>query len=860
MNNDISRRQFLASSGRALLLLSASAAGVDAANEAKEYTAHVLGHIHLDMAWLWRWEEEIDDIMHLFRHQLQLINRFPDYTYGQDQAVVYEMMEDHYPDVFKEIEYGVKTHRWIPLSSCWTQMDENMPDGESLVRQFLYGQKYSQEKFGHYVRVGWQIDAFGHPASLPQILRKSGVEWYVFSRPHDPPRPPISWWHAPDGTRVLAYHGMGGLPVDAQTAAKLVGAANRAGVKDAFVWFGGEGPEGGPSVDELERMAKFQSSPEDVHVIPTDVNEYFDLLLARKQDFPILEGELNPDFSGCYTTQVEMKRNNRVAEQLLLNAEKMSEIAVLNQFRDFYPVTELNKAWKLTLINQTHDLLPGSGIGPIYRDAADQYREVFERGRRALDFSLETLGLQLNTEGEGIPVVVYNPHSWDRTDLVTVEIEDLALPVSLIARHGSEAVPVQVIRPPSRQGDLEKATVCFVAQNVPQMGLKLYRLVRAAAQNETAGPLQVGSAPRPFIENEFLRIEIDPVTGSISRLYDKQAGREALKSPGHHLVAYEDTASQAHKETSEYSGTSWNIGLTGVKWDLDKAERVEVFERGPVRATVRVVHRFRHSLFTQDISLAIGVPRADVQMSMEWHERCTFLKAVFAVNAASNKVSADIPYGVIEREQNGQEAVMGKWVDIADANFGIAVINNGRHGYDAASSVLRLSVIRGAEIPDPRADDGYHEFGFAMYPHRGGWRDGKVPLHALNFNSPLIARQEDIHKSPEELIAPCTAPGPQCYGKKGGVPDAWSGVQTHSDHVMLYAMKQRVGFNDTDAILRFFEYEGREGDVTVDFPFTVHASETNLLEDTIGPLGSGTTISFHVKPWEIKSIRLAFRR
>jgi alpha-mannosidase len=266
------------------------------------------------------------------------------------------------------------------------------------------------------------------------------------------------------------------------------------------------------------------------------------------------------------------------------------------------------------------------------------------------------------------------------------------------------------------------------------------------------------------------------------------------------------------------------------------------------RATIRVVRRFRDSQFTQDISLMPGVPRVDVAMTLDWYERATFLKAGFPVNAESGNVSAEIPYGVIERNQSGEEAVMGKWVDISGPGYGVAIINNGRNGYDAKGNAIHLSLIRGPWGPDPRADEGDHSFGYSIYPHRGGWREGKVQFQALAFNSPLLAMQEPQHDSPQE----------QWAGKKGGLPDAFSFIKTDSDHVVLYALKQMEGFYDTDAIARFVEIEGREGDVTIQLPRRVRASETTLLEDVgVGSVGEGTTIRFHMKPWEIKTLRLS---
>ena len=819
----------------------------------KDYTAHVVGYAHMDMAWLWRWEESIHDIMYnTFRNQLQLMDRYPDFTYAQDQAVVFEMTEHYYPDIFKEIVQKARAGNFIPVSSSWVQMDENVIDGESLVRQFLYGQKYSKEKFGHYVRVAWQPDVFGHPYSMPQIARKAGIEFYLFNRPHDPSRPPIIWWQGLDGTRVLGYTTPGEYtqPMDHEHTTVLgTRNADRAGVKNIMVLYGMGDHGGGPNPDDVAGIEKLNQSPNDVRVKTTRVEDYFDLLLVEKKDHPVVAKELNPVFSGCYTTQVDMKRHNRESEQLLLDAEKLSELAVFFGYRDYYPNRDITQAWELALLNQAHDLAAGSGIGPIYADAARQYEEVFDRGHRALNFSLQNLGLQLNTLGDGLPVVVYNPQSWHRTDLVTAEVSAFSLPLHMVAVHGDEVVPVQVLKPATKAGVRETATVAFVGHNVPQMGLKLYRILpESSTRKAPASSVQAGTKPRPYAENEFYRVEIDPQTGYIARVYDKQNKREAFRGEGSYLTALQDTAEQAKKTSVEYAGPAWDIGLTGKKWDINKAARVEVIEQGPVRAVVRVVHRFRDSEFTQDVTLIAGVPRVDVNISTEWYERATFLKAVFPVSVSSNKVSAEIPYGAIERDQTGDEMVMGKWVDISDANYGVAILNNGRNGYDAKDDVIRLSVIRGSWGPDPRADEGPHTFSYSIFPHRGGWREGKVVFQALAFNSPLIALQEPAHASPQE----------QWAGKAGGLPETYSFIKTDSDHVVLYAMKQMEGFYNTDAILRFYETDGREGDVTVEFPRSLRVTETNLLEDTVvGPIGEGDTVRFHIKPWEIKTLRLA---
>lgn len=818
----------------------------------KDYTAHVVGYAHMDMAWLWRWEESIHDVMYnTFNNQIRLMNNNPDFTYLQDQAVVLDSMEHYYPDIFKQLQEKARTGNFILGTSSWVQMDENVSDGESLVRQFLYGQKYSKAKFGHYVRFAWQPDVFGHPITMPQIASKAGIVFYLFERPHDSSRPPIIWWQGLDGSRMLGYSpisGYGGNLDHGRVTVPVIKNAARTGVNNLLVLYGSGDHGGGPNPDDVAGIASMNASANEVRVKTTNVNNYIDLLLTKKKDFPVYDKEMNPVFAGCYTTQVEMKRYNRQSEQLLLNAEKMTELSMLFGYRDYYPVRDFSEAWKLVLLNQAHDLAAGSGIGPIYDDAALQYKEVIQRGNRALNFSLQNLGLKFDTRGEGVPLVVYNPQSFDRTDLVTAEISAHSLPEKLVAVYEKEIVPVQILKTSTKTADRETATVAFVAQNVPQMGMKLYRLVAAEADKTTAGTttLRIGSKPRPYLENEFFRVEIDPETGNIARLFDNANKRESFHGEGNSLIAWEDTEEQARKTSRETAGPAWDVGITGTNWPVDKVARVEITEQGPMRATIRVVRRFRDSEFVQDISLMPGIPRVDVVMTTDWHERATMLKTNFPVNTESNKVSAEIPYGVIDRDQTGEESVMGKWVDISSSDYGVAILNNGRNGYDAKNHAIHLSVIRGPWAPDPRADEGEHVFGYSIYPHRGDWRTGRVQFQAMAFNSPLLAMQEPQHASPQK----------QWVGNK--VPDNFSFIKTDSDHAVLYSLKQMEGFYDKDTIARFVEIEGREGDVTIQLPRKFHVTETTLLEDVnVGPVGEGTTIKFHMKPWEIKTLRLS---
>jgi alpha-mannosidase len=259
----------------------------------KDYTAHVVGYAHMDMAWLWRWEESIHDIMYnTFTNQIRLMDANPEYTFSQDQAVVLDSMEHFYPDLFKGLQQKARTGNFVPATSSWVQMDENVSDGESIVRQFLYGQKYSKEKFGHYIRFAWQPDVFGHPETMPQIASKAGIELYLFDRPHDPGRPHIIWWQGLDGSRVLGYSTpseYAGTINHERVTVPVLRSAAESGVKNILVLYGAGDHGGGPNPDDVAAIARMNASPNDVRVKPTNVANYIDLLLTEKHDFPVRE-------------------------------------------------------------------------------------------------------------------------------------------------------------------------------------------------------------------------------------------------------------------------------------------------------------------------------------------------------------------------------------------------------------------------------------------------------------------------------------------------------------------------------------------------------------------------------------------
>ncbi len=628
----------------------------------------------------------------------------------------------------------------------WVEPDANMPDGEALARQLLYGKRYFLDKFGVDVKVGWNPDTFGHSWQMPQILRRAGIDSYVFGRCAPGPDPThFFWWEGMDGSRVLGYVPPGWYNVSLRDGTRgiLEAARKNTDLKDFLLLYGAGDHGGGPRDADIIAIDKYRNDPNEPRLVFDVPEAYLKSVAAKGAGFPVVKRELNFTFPACYTTQAATKKNNRQLESLLLTAERFSAIAATSGYRDYYPERDIDEAWKIVLRNQFHDILDGSSIGPVYDEVAGFYRQARTRGERALDFSLEAISAQIDTRGEGLPVVVYNPLFWERTEPVVAEVAvppdaKTARPWTGTVRVTDGAgkdVPVQVLEKRA-QGDNTSFRVLFMAEGVPSLGYKLYRLLPAENEESGTGAVEAGANE---LENDFLKVRLDPKTGWIASLYDKTAGREVLAGPGNVLEAIVD-----EPETM----SAWELGLKGLAGKAgESGATIEIVERGPVRAVLRVKSRFRDSTFEQDLTLYAGLPRLDCRMRFDWRERNIMIKAAFPLAVKSPAARFEIPYGSIVRPADGTEVPALRWVDVSDASgeYGAALLNDSKYGFDVKGGVMRMSVIHGATYPDPEADRGRHELLYSLLPHRGDWKAAETTRRGMELNSPLIARVPLVH-------------------------------------------------------------------------------------------------------------------
>jgi alpha-mannosidase len=816
---------------------------------AKQFSVRAVANAHIDMAWLWPWTETVEVVRNTFGTVLQLMRQYPGFVYAQSAAQDYVWMEEKYPELFKEIQQRVKEGRWEIVGGMWVEPDLNMPSGESLVRQILVAKRYFQQKFGVEVRIGWNPDSFGYNWQLPQIYKRAGLDYFVTQKMswNDTTKFPykLFWWQSPDGSRVLTY-----FPHDYVNAIDSVRISQdvaeyvpKTGLPEILHLFGIGDHGGGPTRAMLDSASRWQSRPNTFPKLTFGTAQsFFDDVEKNfaHLNIPVWNNELYFQYHrGVMTTQSETKKRIRQSEELLLNAEKFSSLAML--VGRPYPQEELNNDWRKVLFDQFHDIMPGSGIAINYVDAARDLGVVGSSGNKILSSALKTLTARVNTEGEGVPVVLFNPLSWARTDVTEVEAQfpsSLSPQTSIEVRDSAGTVlPSSEF---SRDDTTHTVKIRFLAKSVPGMGYAVFHLVPVVPAASAGTTLKAGVEG---MENEFVRLKVDPKTGCITSLLEKRSGQEALAPAacGNLLQTFVD-------KPKEYD--AWNIDANyeDQKWDLKDAEEVKLIENTRVRAVIRVRKKFQNSTFVQDICMYPGVPRVDVNMQADWHEKHILLKVAFPLSVQSNYATYEIPYGNIQRpttrntpeEKAMFEVPALRWGDLSDASHGFSLLNASKYGYDAKGNVIRLSLLRSPAWPDPHADEGFHEFTYALYPHLGDWKAAETERRGLELNFPLIPVATQPHQ--------------------GVLPASHSLVQIEPGNVILTTVKKA---EDSDALVfRFFEFEGKIGKVHLYFPkAATQAAQVNLMEKHDGPLtlqdgGKETTLTVH--PYEIVTVKAWF--
>jgi alpha-mannosidase len=834
-------------------------------------TLHLTGNSHIDAAWLWPWTETVDVVKLTFSTALQLMNEYPDYTYTQSAAQYNEWIAEKYPEINDQIKRRIKEGRWEIVGGMWVEPDLNMPDGESTARSLLIGKRWYQHEYGVDVRIGWNPDSFGYNWQLPQIYKKSGVDYFVTQKMtwNDANKLPdyfkLFWWESPDGSKVLTYfpHDYANNNLDPlRLSADLAQARKLApGITEIMDLYGIGDHGGGPTraiLDEGDHWAtgdkvvpkikygtaqSYFSSIEKQLAPNSPEWDYKSIAAgyhppvapAGEVAIPTWKSEMYFEYHrGVMTTQADHKRNMRQSSGWALNAEKYASLAWLDG--KAYPNAELTEAWKKITFNQFHDLAAGSGIGIIYKDSQRDYDQVRWATNEVSAAALKTVVARVDTSGvKGIPVLVFNPLAWERSGLVTVSVQlaDAADSVSVLDSE-NHILPSQVL---ASDAATHTFKLLIDAHHVPSLGYEVLHVVPGSK----AFPSDL-KADGLTLENSALRVTVDKTTGCITSIYDKKSSFESLASGacGNELQLFRDTP-------KDYD--AWNIdpGTLDQPPAKPTADSVELVDHGPLTASIRVTRHFQSSKFVQDIVLHAGSDQVEVVNDIDWHETHELLKTAFPLAASSPLATYEIPYGSIDRpttrnnswEQAQFEVPALRWADLGDGQHGFSLINESKYGYDARGNVLRLSLLRSPVWPDPDADRGHHHFSFALYPHAGDWKQALTVRHGYEYNYHLDAMQVGAHT--------------------GALPAHHSFVSVTPENVVLTAMKKA---EDSDSLVfHLYEWAGKSGTIEISLPpGATGATETNLLEQPEGaalPVANGK-VSVQVKPYEIVAIRVDY--
>jgi len=869
-----------------------------------ELEVYSIGQSHIDAAWRWRLSQTRNlKCPSTFGKALKHIDQYPTFNYHQSAPQYYEWVKEVDPAMFQKVVQAEKEGRWSLVGGMWIEPDCNMPEGESFARQQLYGQRFFLENFGHISEIAWLLDSFGYNWNLPQFAAKAGQKYMWTSKltwnAHNIFPFHLFWWQAPDGSKVLthvcpivpvpewfpfqeltAFSGnnyalapggdIGGVPLTAGykqtryllkpgeqlTASYLTTPEEITShlskdfmpVIGAFYGYGdgGNGPLGFEIREQLalEKLgyAKIGTALELFHA--------FDNYADRA---PTWNDEMYLEYhQGVMTTHEWIKRANRKAEAVLRTAEAASSTAFL--FGAQYPMTELVKLWKITLLNQFHDILPGSSIPEVYKDARAQHKQIQDEAGKLVSNSLEFLAEKIDTtpprENLG-PILVFNPLGWDRTDAVKMPVKDQG--PYIVYNQDWKELPTQTAA--DEEG---KLCLYFLPDPVPGLGWKTFFLGAGYASGITPRPLVTETSAAINLENELVSVSVDKKTGLLTSLYDKRLRKEFIKRPSFKILAFTDIAKVY---------TAWNIADDYEKMPVPVPEvtSIKLDSQGAVFARILIERKGDPTSFKQWITLFSNSPLVQMITKTDMHWHMTLVKIEFNTTVRTEKVAADIPYAVIERSTHPKvawdaartEMPCQKWADLSNDQEGIALVNFGKYGFslNQDGAGFRMSIIKAAKYPKPipnarkvntvfdfiptlDTDQGEHWAHLALLPHPKNWREAQVYRAGYEFNTPMAVCSAPVHK--------------------GELPPA-SGILS-LDSPSAYIADLKKAEDDDSLVVRVVESAGKDTSAVLkaEKPFKVlDAAETDLIELNPRPLNHDRqSVSFPVGHFEIKTIKL----
>jgi alpha-mannosidase len=665
-----------------------------------------LGHSHIDAAWLWPFRETREKVARTFSNMVQLLKRYNEAVYAQSSALYYEWIEEDYPDVFEEIKRLVKEGKWIPVGGMWIESDTQLVGGESLARQFLYGQRYFYSRFGRTCSIGWIPDSFGFAFSLPQLLLKSGLKVFVTHKP---------LWN---DTNTFPYHSFLWKGVDGSTIPVqiLLNSYNEMltpnSIRDywtkykekdsapfiPYAYGYGDGG-GGPTIEMLERFPFLSKIPGLPRIKPFSERDYLEKIEKVRDGLPVWNNELYVEYHrGTYTTNIPVKELMWRAEKNLYIAELIATASYLKTREDY--ARRLERIWKTVLLNQFHDVLPGSSIMEVYDEAT---RELTRAIQELADITKE--GLQSLTNGGSGNVGFFNPLPWGRKAIVSVP------------RH---------LQPRGARCQ-DNGKELLVEVELPAAGYRSMEI--GESKCESRGSIIVEEKDDGVLVNNGVLELFVASNGEIKYLKLVPSDREILSYPSNSLRIHVDKPGvfDAWELTDDFL-TQWEDTVT--------VSKPRIVSNGPLQACIEYEKSYKKSRIKQTICVYDSSPVVEVKTRLEWYDKGYLLKAWFKPSFKPLRAVFETPYGVVERSPSWKtswdkakfESPALRWVDISNGEVGFAVISPSRHGYSVSEEAVSLSLIKSPLFPNPWSDLGEFEFTYYIYPHLGGYEEARVPF------------------------------------------------------------------------------------------------------------------------------------
>ena len=849
-------------------------------------TIHIIGHAHMDMNWLWTYSETMKMCNDNLRQTVAFMEEFPDFTFIQSQAAVYNFVEKVDPPLFKKVQKYVKEGRLELAGGMWTEGDGNMSSGEAIARSFLLGQRYFYRNFGKMAQIGWLPDNFGHVAQLPQILQLAGCDYFYSHRTN--PYLGSFWWEGHDSSKVLAYCNRtynGVITPELKNNLKDI-----APDKHRILHITGVGDHGGgPTranielVHELDKMKNYPA------VKFTTAGDFYNRLSEEMDGRPTHTGEMQYVFEGCYTTVSEIKSGNRNCENSLYSSEFFNTLRWMQG--DVYPSDELRDLWETVTFNQFHDILPGSAINEANKEAIARYSEVLRKSKELGDKAFWKMADEVKFQtGLGQAVVAYNLYPTSHKAIVEANVYSHEEPytakvmpwnnnyygknfspddkgqgkvASVLVRDGSgKSYPAQIVYSKSTPPGYT-SKVQFIVDEFPAGGYKTFYVdMTKPGEDNEAIPLNENS-----YETDFFKVKVDMNSGAIVGLFDKRSNTEYVKEGG------ELNKLRIYEETKKGGMKSWTINEIVNEEDVTNVESVKVVENGPVRVTIETVKTWGKSRFIERTSIYRSYPRITYDMEVHWLETGSdstdspMLRAVFPLAIDHPKFYSQTPFAVVERaidgkidgkkidypfsqstiygvtpeKDDGQEVPAQKWVDVSDGLKGMALLNKTKYGHSYHNGELRLTLMRSAGMPDVYPNLGKFNISYALYPHAGDWKNG-VWMEGEDFNVPIYAAEP---------------PSLALVDEHSTRPEEDSFISLDATGVYMTGMKHAE--EGEELVIRMVEVEGEAKTVRLSLSGNVKAARRlDLVEFPLANVAEPgidkQTVSVNIEPHEILTL------